>query len=164
MSAPSSGHEPVRQPPSLVWLRHLHEDDGNAIVEFVYLAILLMVPLVYLLLTVFRVQGAAYAVSSASREAGRVFVTSAPGDADARAATAAAIVMNDSGLALEAGQLNIRCSARPCLTPGSNVEVKIGYEVALPFLPRFLDGSLPASIHVEGRHLEVVDRFRPAPR
>ena len=44
--------------------RLLRDDDGNAIIEFVYLAVLLMVPLVYVLLTVLRVQGAAYAVSS----------------------------------------------------------------------------------------------------
>lgn len=136
-------------------------DDGNAIVEFVYLAILMMVPLTYLLLTVFRVQGATYAVSSATREAGRVFVTSASSDADARATTAASIVMADSGLDLDDGQLSIVCSARPCLTPGANVDVVIGYDVDLPFLPRFLDGALPASIHVQGRHLEVVDRYRP---
>jgi Flp pilus assembly protein TadG len=136
-------------------------DDGNAIVEFVYLAVLLMVPLTYLLLTVFRVQGATYAVSSATREAGRVFVTSAPSDADARAASAASVVMADSGLELDASQLRIRCSARPCDTPGANVDVVIGYDVELPFLPRFLDRVLPSSVHVEGRHLEVVDRFRP---
>jgi hypothetical protein len=135
-------------------------DDGNAIVEFVYLAILMMIPLTYLLITVFRVQGAAYAVSSATREAGRVFVTSADADADARATAAASMVMADSGLALDERQLSIDCSARPCLTPGAHVDVVIGYDVALPFLPRFLDGALPASIHVQGRHLEVVDRFR----
>jgi Flp pilus assembly protein TadG len=137
------------------------DDGGNAIVEFVYLAILLMIPLAYLLLTVFRVQGASYAVSSATREAGRVFVTSGSSEADARATTAASIVMSDSGLKLNADQLSIRCSAHPCLTPGANVEVAIGYDVALPFLPRFLEGAVPASIHVVGRHLEVVDRFRP---
>jgi len=139
----------------------MHGDDGNAIVEFVYLAILMMIPLTYLLLTVFRVQGATYAVSSASREAGRVFVTSDAGDADARATLAASIVMADSGLELDDRQLSIVCSARLCLTPGANVDVVIGYDVDLPFLPRFLDTALPASIHVEGRHLEVVDRFRP---
>jgi Flp pilus assembly protein TadG len=132
--------------------RRLGSDEGNAIVEFVYLAILMMVPLAYLLLTVFRVQGATYAVSSASREAGRVFVTSASSDADARATTAASIVMADSGLDLDANQLLIRCSTHPCLTPGANVEVTLGYDVDLPFLPRFLDDLLPASIHVEGRH------------
>ena len=147
-------------------MRALHRrctrgDDGNAIVEFVYLAILMMIPLTYLLITVFRVQGATYAVSSATREAGRVFVTSTSSDADARATAAASMVMSDSGLALDDGQLSIECSARPCLTPGAHVDVVIGYDVALPFLPRFLDGVLPASIHVQGRHLEVVDRFRP---
>jgi hypothetical protein len=113
------------------------------------------------LITVFRVQGATYAVSSATREAGRVFVTSESGEADARATIAASIVMADSGLELDDRQLRIVCSARPCLTPGAHVDVVIGYDVALPFLPRFLDGVLPANIHVEGRHLEVVDRFRP---
>jgi hypothetical protein len=147
-----------------LWCRRLRADDGSAIVEFVYLAILLMIPLAYLLLTVFRVQGATYAVSSATREAGRVFVTSGSGEADARATTAASIVMADSGLEIDARHLRIRCSAHPCLTPGANVEIAIGYDVALPFLPRFLDGAVPASIHVVGRHLEVVDRFRPVPR
>jgi Flp pilus assembly protein TadG len=141
--------------------RRLVDDDGNAMIEFVYLAVLMLVPLTYLLLTVFRVQGATYAVSSATREAGRVFVTSAAGEADGRAASAASLVMADSGLDLDTSQLQIRCSAHPCNTPGANVNVAIGYDVDLPFLPRFLDRLLPSSIHVEGRHLEVVDRFGP---
>ena len=134
-------------------------DGGNAIVEFVYLALLLMVPLVYLLLTVFRVQAAAYAVSGATREAGRVFVSSATGDdAGARALTAATLVMSDSDLPLAGDQLQISCSARPCLTPGASVDVSIDYAVPLPFLPSFL-GRAPASVGVTSRHLEVVDRF-----
>ena len=52
-----------------------HRDEGNAIVEFVVLAMLLMLPLVYVLLAVFRVQTASYALSSAALEAGRVFAT-----------------------------------------------------------------------------------------
>lgn len=140
-------------------------DEGTAVVEFVYLAVLLMVPLAYLVLTVFRVQAASYAVSSATREAGRVYVTAASTEqADAEARTAAAIVLADSGLALSTGDLRISCAARPCLTPGATVEVVIGYDVALPFLPRFLSGAGPAGVHVTGRHLEVVDRFRVAGR
>jgi Flp pilus assembly protein TadG len=135
------------------------DDSGNAIVEFVYLAVLLMVPLVYVLLTVFRVQAATYAVSSATREAGRVYVSSTEsGAASRRALTAATIVMADTGLRLSPGDLLITCSANPCLTPGATVNVSIGYDVALPLLPKFF-GS-PARVHVDGRHLEVVDRFR----
>ncbi len=96
------------------------DDDGNAIIEFVYLAILLMVPLVYVLLTVFRVQGAAYAVSSAAREAGRVYATSeSPDDAYERAFAAASIVMADSGLELSPVAAADRL--RGCLEPGSTV-------------------------------------------
>jgi hypothetical protein len=140
------------------------QDEGNAIVEFVYLAVLLMVPLVYLLLAVFRVQGATYAVSSATREAGRVFVSS-PSDeiAGRRAYLAASIVMADSGLDLRPRDLRLHCSTPRCLTPGQSVDVHIGYDVALPFLPSFLTRSGHAVVHVSGQHLEVVDRFR-APR
>jgi Flp pilus assembly protein TadG len=138
------------------------DDDGNAIIEFVYLAVLLMVPLVYVLLTVFRVQGAAYAVSSAAREAGRIYATSESGeDAYERAFAAASVVMADSGFELSRRQLQIDCD--DCLQPGARVPVVIDYNVDLPLLPRFLDRSAPASLHVSGHHLEVVDRFRTAP-
>ena len=139
-------------------------DDGNAIVEFVYLAVLLMVPLVYVLLTVFRVQGAAYAVSSAAREAGRVYATvDVMNEAGPRALVAARIVMSDSNLALSGKDLRISCSSDPCLSPGSRVNVVIVYDVSLPLLPR-LFGRSPATVQVTSRHLEVVDRYREAAR
>jgi Flp pilus assembly protein TadG len=149
---------------SAVRRRAVPDDAGNAIVEFLYLAVLLMVPLVYVLLTVFRVQAGAYAVSGAAREAGRVYTSSpADGAAAEQAFVAAALVMSDSHLDLRPGQLHVDCSADPCLTPGATIDVVVTHEVALPLLPRFLAGRAPASVRVTGRHLEVVDRFRNAP-
>ena len=143
--------------------RPSYDDAGNAIVEFVWLAVLLMVPLVYLMLTVFRVQNASYAVSSATREAGRVFVTAPDsGTGRRRALESAALVMRDAGLTLDRGQVRITCSATPCLTPGARVDVAIGYDASLPFLPGLLGRHRTASVHVTSRHLEVVDRYRPA--
>ena len=63
-------------------MRRLRGDAGSAIVEFCYLAVLLMIPLAYGMLAVFRLQAASYAVAAASREAGRAFVA-APDDASA---------------------------------------------------------------------------------
>ena len=145
--------------------RGVRGEDGNAIVEFVYLAVLLMLPLVYVLLTVFRVQAAAYAVSSAAREAGRVYATSERlGDAHGRAFSAARIVMADSSLDLAPDQLEISCSPSPCgLQPGSQVNVVMTYRVALPLVPRFFADRAPASVRVTSRHLEVVDRFQAGP-
>ena len=142
----------------------LRDDSGNAVLEFLFLAVLLMVPLVYLLLTVFTVQRAAYAVSSASREAGRVFVSAdSAALGRARAEQATAIVLRDSGLTAAAAGLDLTCSAQPCLTPGATVTVVLTYAVELPLAPAVLTDAVStggASIPVTGRHVEVVDRFR----
>lgn len=140
-------------------------ENGNAIVEFVYLALVLMLPLVYILLTVFRVQAASYAVSSAAREAGRVYATAESlDDAGPRAFAAASLVMGDSDLPLRADQMEITCSSTPCLVPGSRVNVVLTYQVALPLVPRFFSDRAPATVRVTSRHLEVVDRYQAGPR
>jgi len=136
-------------------------DAGNAILEFLFLAVLLMIPLVYVLLTVFAVQRAAYAVSSASREAGRVFVAAENAALGrARAEQATAIVLRDSGLTAQPGTLDLACSAQPCLTPGATVTVVLTYAVDLPLAPPFLADLAPVRVPVTGNHVEVVDRFR----
>jgi hypothetical protein len=146
--------------------RHAHgvgTDAGNALIEFVFLAVLLMIPLVYVLLTVFHVQRAAYAANAATREAGRAFATA---DSDAagftRAAAAASVALADHGLRLAAGQPLIDCSAQPCLTPGARIHVSLDTEVGLPLLPRVLDGRTPASIGIHARHVAYVDEYRRA--
>ena len=139
-------------------------DSGNAIVEFVFLAVLLMVPLVYVLITVFKVQAGAYAASSAAREAGRVFVTAGSVDvAEERAYAAGRIVMRDSGLTLDPHDLRITYSGDRCLEPGSTVTVVVTYRVELPLVPRIL-GRAPGSVRVSSEHVEVVDRYRAVPR
>ena len=139
-----------------------HCDDGNAIVEFVYLAVLLMVPLVYVVLTLFAVQRTSYGLAAASREAGRVYVTAPSGDvASSRAERAAEIVLADSGVPLRDGDLTVDCSTDPCLTPGAVVRVRVEADVPLPLLPSFLRGHVPTAVHVAGEHVEVVDRYRP---
>ena len=56
-------------------VRRGRAEGGSAVVEFVFLAVLLVVPLLYLVMTVSRVQAGSYAASTAAREAGRAFVT-----------------------------------------------------------------------------------------
>lgn len=145
-------------------MRLAGDDRGSAIVEFCYLAILLMVPLVYVVLVVFRVQAAAYGITAAVREAGRAYVTAGTDiEADASAEAAAAVALSDHGLALNPDEMTVRCSARPCLSPGGQVEIAIDTVVPLPFLPRVFDGRAPASIALHARHTEIVDEYRPPP-
>lgn len=136
-------------------------DDGNALVEFSYLAVLLMIPLVYVLLTVFQVQRAAFGVTEAARQAGRAYATATDeAQGRARARVAADLALQDQGLVLCPS-----CLAPPAgqLVPGGTVRVRVEHRVVLPLLGGLFRGAVPASIPVRATHVEVVDRFRDGP-
>lgn len=135
-------------------------DRGSALIEFTFLSVLLLVPLAYLVLAVFSVQRAAFAVTAATREAGRAYVTTTDGDPAARAQAAAALALRDQGLELPPGGLRISCQS-DCLSPGSAVYVALDYTVVLPMVPRALGGHSLGGIPVRGRHAELIDEFRP---
>ncbi len=140
-------------------LRRSRVDGGRAIVEFVFLGVLMLVPLVYLVLVVARVQAAAFSVSVASREAGRAFTTAAT-DAEgyARAGAAAEISFEDYGFA-DVGSVAISCDGAPCLRSEGRVTSEATAVVRLPLLPDFLAVALPTSVPVSATHVAVVDRF-----
>lgn len=137
-------------------------EQGSAVVEFSWLAILLMVPLLYIVLAVLDVQRAAFGVSAAARAAGRAF-TLAPSEATAtkRAFAAAAVTLRDQDLRLDRGSLWIGCVPDPsnCLAPGSVVTVVVRRQVPLPLLPAVLGGQRP-SIRVEAQHRVPYGTFR----
>jgi hypothetical protein len=134
-------------------------DDGRAIVEFVFLGILLLLPLVYLVLTAARIQAAAFSASLAGREAGRAFVTSPiEDDAEARAHAAAGLAFAD--FAFERGtSLTIACDGSPCLRPEGSVTTTARIDVELPLIPDFLAARLPSSVAISSTHVATVDRF-----
>lgn len=139
-------------------------DSGSALVEVTWLTILLLVPLVYLLLSVFEVQRAAYGVTAASRAASRAFML-APDEATAhaRAVHAAGVAMRDQGLTLSRGDVGITCEPDPraCLQPGSVVVVSMGLDVALPLVPSFFGDQAP-SVRVSAEHRSPYGTFREA--
>ena len=133
-------------------------DDGNAVVEFSTLAVLLMVPLVYVLLSVFEVQRASFGVTEAARQAGRAYATADdPAQGRARAGAAAALAMRDQGL--ECG--GCLTGLTGTLQPDAQVTATVEHFVRLPLLGPVLGGGR-GGIPVEATHVEVVDRFRSA--
>ena len=139
-------------------------EGGSAIVEFVFLAVLLMVPLFYLVMTLSRIQAGAYAASTAAREAGRAFVTaSAPAAAEERAAAAARIAFEDQGFGVDETRLAMTCDDIPCLRPDGRVELSTTVTVPLPLIPSFARGVVPLEVPVSASHVAVVDRFRGEP-
>jgi hypothetical protein len=132
-------------------------ERGSAIVEFHFLGLLLMVPLVYILLAVLDVQRTSYGVTQAAREAGRIYV--ATGD-EAAARLAARVALDDQGLEPEAAEISMRCSAAPCYQPGAEITVTVNSTVRLPFLPEVFADAVHAQIPVDATHSSVIDRFR----
>jgi hypothetical protein len=145
----------------LTWRRRragLEGERGNAIVEFCYLGILFLVPLVYIMLAVFDLQRAMYGVSAASRDAGRAYVLSANvAQAEARAQRAARIAMQDQGLA-QGYTFRSRCEGG-CLQSGSSVEITVRYVVRFPFVPDAIGGPI-ASVPVSSVHRTPYGDYR----
>ena len=134
-------------------------EEGRAIVEFVFLGILLLLPLTYLVLTLARIQGAAFSASLAGREAGRAFVTSGEDEqAHARAVAAATIAFEDFGFDRDA-TLYVSCDGSPCLRPGGVVTTTAVIDVQLPLIPDFLAGSIPGSVTISSTHIASVDTY-----
>lgn len=138
-------------------MRRPRGEDGTALVEFTYLALLLMVPLVYVLLYAFLVQRAAFGVTEAARQAGRAYATAdSPSAGQERAAAATALALADQGIH-DAPPPLIECDA--CLTPGSSVRVTVTYTVRLPVVSALLPDDR-GGIPVTATHREVVDEFQ----
>lgn len=135
-------------------------EEGSALVEFVWLAMLLIVPLVYLLVAVFDVQRAAFGASAASRAAGRAYALA---DTDAeglrRARAAAEIALADQGVDRPMA-LEITCEpAPPCHERGRTVVVRLSSSVALPLVPAALGGGAP-SFAIRSEHRVPIGRYR----
>ncbi|MBM6404368.1 pilus assembly protein [Phycicoccus sp. CSK15P-2] len=139
------------------------DERGSAVVEFVSLGVLMLVPLVYLVMCLGRVQAGAFAVSQAARESGRAFVTADAGeDAAARAHSAARISFEDQRFG-DIGRVEIACDGSPCLRPGGQVRTTATVRVPLPLVPAFFADAVPLTIPVSASHVSTVDRFRSLP-
>lgn len=135
-------------------------ERGSAMVEFLGVALILLIPLVYLVMTLARVQAGAFAAEGAAREAVRAMVTAESSSAGAvRADTAVGIALSDQGFARDSGALSLECSASPCLAPGAAVGAVVRVEVPLPLLPDAVRGWVPLSVPVEASRTGTVDRY-----
>lgn len=139
-------------------------ESGSALVELTWLGLLLVIPLVYVVITLVSVQRAAYGATEAVRAAGRAYVLAPDvGTAQRRALLAAQVAMRDQGVVLDPSDLTIRCRPDPdaCLQPGSTVEVSMHLQVPLPLAPDLFDRST-ASVAVDASHVEPYGVYREA--
>lgn len=170
----------MRRPDRAV--RGARADAGSAVVEFLGVALVLLVPVVYLVLVLGTLQSAAFAVEGAAREAVRAYVTTAaheqpardPGGgaasgdaatarAGARALAAVGLALADQGLDDPSAQAVTLDCAPGCAAPGSSVTATVEVDVSLPGVPGWLTAVVPLSIPVSASATGTVEAFGGAP-
>ena len=140
-------------------MRRPCDERGTALVEFVWLGIILLMPLVWIVLSVFEVQRGAFAVTSAARSAARAYAladTDAQGDSRARAAIRQAL--DDQGGDDHDFRFEVSCGGADCHTAGAVIRVQVWTRVDLPLLPAIL-GDAPG-VALDSTHTVPVGQFR----
>ena len=113
----------------------LEGQAGSSIIEFIFLVVLLLVPLVYLVVGAAQVQAASYAAVGAADHAAKVFVTAAS-EGQGRARAADAVQRAAANMQIGPGRTNFSYSCQgTCLSPGSTVTIRVSVETVLPLLP-----------------------------
>lgn len=135
-------------------------ERGSAVVEFLGSTLILLIPLVYLVLTLVELQAAAFAAQSAAREAGRFIATADPSNSAAATALAAQstqLIFADQGIDIDGTEvLQVACPSG-CL-PGERALIRVSVDVLLPFMP---DGG--AAVPVSAQTWVVIDPYREQP-
>ncbi|GAA4739723.1 hypothetical protein GCM10023328_20980 [Modestobacter marinus] len=126
-------------------------ERGSAIVEFVFIALVVFLPLVYIVAGFSSVQRGVFAANAAAREAGRAIAT-APDVATGRARAEAAVAIAVADQSVEATDVVLAyapagagCEAAggyaPSLVPGEEFSVCVTVTVRIPLLPEFIDAN-----------------------
>lgn len=133
---------------------------GSAVVEFTFLGLLLMVPVVYFIITVGQIQGGSFAVVGAADQAAKVFVAQSD-EASGRAAAeqAAVLALADYGHSVENARVEVSCDRGDCMAAGSAVTVTVHLSVPLPFVP-FSEAFRLNAGQLHATATQIVGRFR----
>lgn len=123
------------------------DQRGSALVELSWLGILLILPMLWIVMSVFEVQRGAFGVSAAARAAARAYAL-APDDSSGlvRAREAARVALDDQGVHGVTPEIRVTCTPYPgdCHQGTSVITVAVHSRVTLPLMPTALGGNRPS--------------------
>ena len=145
----------------------LREERGSALVEFVFIAVVVFVPLVYIIAGFSAVQRGVFASTAAAREAGRALGTAPDAAAgQERALRAAQLAVADQSVdatdvLVAYAPAGTDCAAAggyaPTLAPGEEFSVCVTVTVRIPLMPEFIEANTATGQFVVERD-RYVDR------
>lgn len=128
-------------------MTRLRDQRGTALVELSWLGILLVLPVLWIVMSVFQVQRGAFGVSAAARAAARAYAL-APDDASGlvRARTVARLALTDQGVRDVTPVVRVSCTPYPgqCHQGTSVITVSVHSRVVLPMMPSVLGAGRPS--------------------
>ncbi|MBD3690167.1 hypothetical protein H8R18_03420 [Nanchangia anserum] len=122
------------------------DERGDAVIEFIGVAVVVIIPLVYLILTCAVLQAGTLAVHSGAREAERILRVN-PRDVEA-ASVSAHQILADQGLSSGA-TVHLEC---PSGCEGGRIgTVTVTTSVPLPLIPSFIRAVVPTDVSVSAQ-------------
>ena len=126
-------------------------ERGSALVEFVFIALVVFVPLICIVTGFSAVQRMVFASTAAAREAGRAIATAPdPATGQERALRAAQLAVEDQSVNATDVRVDyvgpgVSCvngsGYSPTLVPGEEFSVCVTVTVRIPMLPEFIDSN-----------------------
>lgn len=144
-------------------------DEGRALIEVVFLAILLLIPTVYILIGVLRLQATTLAVAQAARDVGRLIETSPALPTLEQATAVARIALDDQRVAADEMRIATTQPGRECARSTSATfsrQAGIDYAVcviaivSLPGIPTALGGARNSVTGVYTVHIDELREGR----
>jgi membrane protein implicated in regulation of membrane protease activity len=148
------------RPVEILGPRGRPDESGSAVVEFIMVGVVLLVPVLYFVVTVGTLQAASFAAVGAADHAAKAFVSSPDVQSAERAAQAAGrVAAADFGIETGRVTVSVECDRSDCLEAGTAVTVTVEVEVPLPLAPSRGAGGLTAGRAVSSA-TQFAGRFR----
>ena len=134
----------------------MHDEEGHAVLDAFLVGLILMMPLMWMLIAASSLHRAAFASTSAAREAGLIAARSdSAADAHSRAQAAVARALSEQGVDPDVAKVSLYWA--PERDAPVRIEVQVPVKVfAIPFVSRHVG---PA-ILVKARHVAHADPYR----
>lgn len=157
---PSSTEPPEDARRGRPLVARLRDEEGSAVVEFLGLAFVLLIPLFYLLLFVSQVQAAAYGAVAAADQGAKAAVSQEQETAGASVHAVTMRTLKDYGVLADMYEVTVDCHPGSCLErePGMVAQVQVTVQVPLPVLHEaFGVQATPVTVSSDAR--QRVPRF-----
>ena len=135
-------------------------ERGSAVLEFILVGLVLLVPLIYLIVALGLIQGQSLGAEAAARHVARAVSTAEDAD-DARQRAEAVLAAVSEEYGLDDVEFSIECtpSGATCPRAGATLHVTVRTTVTLPLVPPVLGLEQIAAIPIEASAANKVSRY-----